>query len=83
MALPAGVTFEGGGAGVQPALVIQDALDPQLLTADVGSLSPDALAEQIRRLEARRRDLEKTVRQLDSRRDALDRLEKGVPSDGD
>jgi hypothetical protein len=83
IAMPAGVAFEAGGAGVQPALVIQDALDPQLLTVDVGSLSPDALAEQIRRLEARRRDLEKTVRQLDSRRDALDRLEQGVSTDGE
>lgn len=83
VALPAGVTFEGGGAVVQPALVVQDAFDPQLLTADVGSLSPDALAEQIRRLEARRRELEKTVRQLDSRRQALDRLEKEGSSNGD
>ena len=72
-AVPGGGAFDGAGSGVQPALIVQDALDPQLLNTDVGGLGPDALAEQIRQLELRKRALQKTVQQLDQRRRVLER----------
>jgi hypothetical protein len=72
-AIPGGGAFDGAGSGVQPALIVQDSLDPKLLDTDVGGLGPDALAEQIRQLELRKRALQKTVQQLDQRRRVLER----------
>lgn len=72
-AIPGGGAFDGAGSGVQPALIVQDSLDPRLLETDVGGLGPDALAEQIRQLELRKRALQKTVQQLDQRRRVLER----------
>jgi hypothetical protein len=73
LAIPGGAAFDGAGSGVQPALIVQDSLDPKLLDTDVGGLGPDALAEQIRQLELRKRALQKTVQQLDQRRRMLER----------
>lgn len=73
LAIPGGAAFDGAGSGVQPALIVQDSLDPKLLDTDVGGLGPDALAEQIRQLELRKRALQKTVQQLDQRRRVLER----------
>jgi flagellar biosynthesis/type III secretory pathway chaperone len=73
LAVPGGNAFDTAGSGVQPALIVQDSLDPRLLDTDVGGLGPDALAEQIRQLEQRKRALQKTVQQLDQRRRVLER----------
>lgn len=54
-------------------LMVGDALDPSLLIGEVDDLSPTALAEQIRKVEARRRELERTAKALEARSQALEK----------
>ena len=75
-----GLGLDGTLGGAQPALVVQDTLAPQLLNTDVSGLRPDALAEQIRQLQAHKRALQKTAIQLEQRRRAL---EQGANENGE
>ena len=74
----------GAGGTTQPALVIQDGVDPQLLAGDLRALSPGALADQIRELESRRKQLEQTSQQLETRQRVLEHeAATGEGADGD
>ncbi len=54
------------------ALVVDDAFEPGLLDGPVEGMSSGDLAEQIRAIEAQRRKLDKTVRELEARGSALE-----------
>jgi len=61
-----------GGADLGAALVVQDTFEPGLLEGDLDELSSGDLAEQIRRIQGRRRSLERAAVGLEARRKALE-----------
>ncbi len=76
---PGEIGFAGGGIGPSAdgagggALVVGDALDPALVVGNAENLSPQALADHIRQIEARREALRKTAKALEDRRRDLER----------
>ena len=81
MAVPVGGLSPGGrfsGADLSETLTVDLALLPQLLGGSVGQLSPSAVVDQIRALEARRRELERTRASLGARQKALEERARAV-----
>lgn len=62
-----------GDSSAGAPLVVDEAFDPGLVVGDVDDLSPQALAEHIKRVEAKREALRRTARALEERRRELER----------
>jgi hypothetical protein len=71
--LPGGGIGPSAGGATGGALVVDDALDPALVVGSAENLTPQALAEHIRKIEARREALRKTAKALEDRRRELER----------